>query len=89
MQDVGEVCLLLSDPSAQILPIQQVQEQAQLTHQLLHRCIANIQTVRMQYDNNPLLCVQYIHTAQFDSHSLLQQLQPVLMMNNRPNLKFV
>lgn len=38
VEDVGEVQLPLSDPSTQVLPVQQVQEETKLTQQLLHRC---------------------------------------------------
>lgn len=40
-EDIGQVYLLLSDPGTQVLPVQQVQEQTKLTHQLLHGCIIN------------------------------------------------
>lgn len=38
VENVGEVHLPLSDPRAQILPVQQVQEETKLTQQLLHCC---------------------------------------------------
>lgn len=46
MEDVGEVHLPFSNPGAQILPVQQVQEQTKLTHQFLHRCSTNTHTHR-------------------------------------------
>lgn len=44
VEDVGQVRLLLSDPSAQVLPVQQVEEETKLTHQLLHSCRENTNT---------------------------------------------
>lgn len=60
VEDVGEVNLPLSNPGTQILPVQQVQEQTKLTHQLLHRCSKSIHSIYTLRDAVIILDICYV-----------------------------